>query len=228
MSDDEEILDVLDDAGNVTGQKPRCLVHRDHDRHGLVFVWSAWKLDGRSVMLLQRRARSGDPFAAHADALAGGHITAGETALDAAQRELMEEVGATADAEQFVMLGSSHMDRPTRRCRRIVQYLLLYPIPLDLMKLEFSAEVDGFYEVDLKDFAALVLGKRASIAARARLAGRDDVHDIELPRSAVSDYPDAILDTFRRSLASIIGWLEDGQVDPAHFSGDSSTTSGSQ
>ena len=28
---------------------------------------------------------------------------------------------------------------------------------------------------------------------------------------------DAILDTFRRSLASIATWLQDGRVDPVHF-----------
>ena len=207
MSDGDEILDVLDDDGNLTGQKPRRLVHRDHDRHGLVFVWSAWKLDGRGVMLLQRRGRSGDPFAAQVDALAGGHIGAGETAVDAARRELLEEVGATAAADDFVQIGSNHMDRPTGECRRIVQHLLLYPIPLDMETLSFSPEVDGLFQVDLNEFSALVLGKRANVAARARLTGGGAVADVQLPRSAVAGYPDAILDTFRRSLASIIGLL---------------------
>jgi 8-oxo-dGTP pyrophosphatase MutT (NUDIX family) len=217
MSDLGEILDVLDDDGKVTGQKPRGLVHRDHDRHGLVFVWSAWKLDGRGVMLLQRRGRSGDPLATQVDALAGGHIGAGETPIDAAQRELMEEVGATAGPGDFVHLGSNHMDRLTGQCRRIIQHQLLYPIPLDLERLTFSAEVDGLYQVALDKFSALVAGERASVSARARLAGDDGVVDVQLPRSAVANYPDAILDTFRRSLAAVVAWLEDGRVDPAHF-----------
>jgi 8-oxo-dGTP pyrophosphatase MutT (NUDIX family) len=217
MSDLDEILDVLDENGKVTGQKSRGLVHRDHDRHGLVFVWSAWKMDGRGVMLLQRRGQSGDSFATQVDALAGGHIGAGETPIDAAQRELMEEVGVTAGPGDFVHLSSNHMDRPTGQCRRIVQHQLLYPIPLDLERLTFSAEVDGFYQVALDKLSALVSGERASVSARARFAGDDGVVDVQLPHSAVANYPDAILDTFQHSLAAVVVWLENGRVDPTHF-----------
>ena len=38
-----------------------------------------------------------------------------------------------------------------------------------------------------------------------------------LPATAI-DYPEEILDTFRRSLSAIEAWLRDGDVDPAdHF-----------
>jgi|AP95_1055475.scaffolds.fasta_scaffold18483_6 8-oxo-dGTP pyrophosphatase MutT (NUDIX family) len=217
VSNGDELLDVLDGDGNFTGRKPRSLVHRDHDRHGLVFVWSAWVRGGRGVMVLQRRGRSGDPYAAHIDALAGGHIGAGETPVEAALRELEEEAGVAASAHDFVRLGSSRMDRPTGDCRKVVQHLLLYPLPLELARLRFNDEVDGFVEVDLDEFSSLVLGERASIRALARVAGGDGIAQTQLPRSAVGGYPDAILDTFRRSLASIQGWLREGRVDPAHF-----------
>ena len=76
MGESEELLDVLDDAGEPIGQKSRAQIHRDHDRHGLVFVWSAWESEGRQYLLLQRRGSAGDPFFGRADALAGGHIGA--------------------------------------------------------------------------------------------------------------------------------------------------------
>ena len=212
------MLDVLDGDGRIVGRKARALVHRDHDWHGLVFAWSAWSRDGRGVMLLQQRSRPGDPFAAQVDALAGGHIGAGETPVDAARRELAEEVGVAAAADAFIHLGSNRMERSVGDCRRVHQHLLLYPERLDLARLRFCDEVDGFVEVDLDGFAQLVHAERERLPARGRFA-RDGgaIRCVELPRAAVTGYPDEILDTFRRSLASIWTWLQEGRVDPRHF-----------
>lgn len=216
MDDDDELLDVLDEQGNVVGQKSRADVHRAQDRHGLVFAWSAWVDEGRGVMVLQRRSRSDDPFAARVDALAGGHIGAGETPVDAALREMQEEVGISAHAADFVHLGSMRKDRPIGGCSRVIQHQLLYSVPVRLEALQFSAEVDGFIRVDLFEYAALALGERERIPASARFAGADGIVTTELLRSHM-DYPDAILDTFRRSLASIQDWLREGLINPAHF-----------
>ena len=213
MGQGDELLDVLDDEGRPIRQKSRAAVHRDHDRHGLVFVWSAWESDGRRLMLLQRRGSDGDPFAGRADALGGGHVGAGETPLVAAQRELLEEVGLEADLEDFIHLGSSHKDRPTGDCRRIVQHLFLHRRAVAMEELSFSTEVNGFYLVDLEEFQALVLGLRKSITASARTGL--GTADAELPWAV--DYPEAILDTFRRSIASITEWLDTGRINPKHF-----------
>ncbi len=126
MGESEELLDVLDDAGEPIGQKSRAQIHRDHDRHGLVFVWSAWESEGRQYLLLQRRGSAGDPFLGRADALAGGHIGAGETSTSAGRRELIEEVGLQAGPKDLIHLGSGLKLRPIGNCRRVVQHHLLY------------------------------------------------------------------------------------------------------
>ena len=211
----EELLDVVDDEGRPIGQKPRFEVHRDHDRHGLVFVWSAWESDGRLLMLLQRRGRDGDPFIGRADALAGGHIGAGETPVSAARRELVEEVGLKIDSEALVHLGSGRRDSPVGECRRVFQHMLLLPQEVNPEKLSFTPEVDGFYLVDLREFDALILGQRKSVVASMRT--RDGTEEVELRGDAVVDYPDAILDTFRRSVVAITEWLGTGLANPRHF-----------
>jgi len=219
LAEDDELLDVLDGEDlHVVGQKTRSLVHRDHDWHGLVFVWSAWESAGKRRMLLQQRGRPGDEYSRQVDALAGGHIGAGETAIDAARRELTEEVGLSAGADDFIHLGSNRMERPGGSCRRVVQHLLLYPLPLDIDRMRFSDEVDGFVEVDLQGFEDLVHGRCHHLPSRSRYA-RDGgrLQEIDLDQAAVHGYPDEILDTFRRSLASILSWWRDGRVDPAHF-----------
>ena len=167
-------------------------------------------------MVLQRRGRRGDPYATRLDALAGGHIGAGETPTSAALRELEEEVGLLAHPDRFLRLGSGFKDRPVGDCRRIVQHLLLYSTPIELTELRFSSEVDGFVRTGLTDFDDLVNGRCEHIEAQAYLADSDGVAGIRLSREAV-DYPDAILDTFRRSLASIQDWMTHGRVDPHHF-----------
>ena len=76
----------------------------------------------------------------------------------------------------------------------------------------------GLVEVDLQGFDDLVNGRCQHLPSRARYerdGGR--LQSVDLPRTAVLGYPDEILDTFRRSLASIATWLQDGRVDPVHF-----------
>ena len=113
-------------------------------------------------MLLQQRGRPGDDFLQLVDALAGGHVGAGETAIDAVRRELMEETGLVTRADDFIHLGSHRVERTSGLCRRVLKHLFLYPVPLDIDRLRFSDEVDGFIEVDLQCFDDLVHGRRQS------------------------------------------------------------------
>lgn len=216
MSADEE-LDVLDASGAVIGTKTRAEVHRDHDWHGLVFVWSCWLEADTAVMLMQRRGRPGDRFAAQVDALAGGHIASGESPRQAAVRELAEEVGLTVAEDDLVELGTMRMERPDAECRRVIEHLVLLPEPIDIGRVAFTDEVDGFALIGLDELDYLIEARQQAVAARVRDATGDDV--TRLPRSAVAAYPPEILETFRRSIAAIRHLLENGDVDPRLISG---------
>lgn len=86
-----EMIDILDADGNQTGcVKEKNAVHHDGDWHREVRIWVVNK---NLEVLLQRRALSKKIHPGHLSCSAGGHISAGETSLQAAKREVAEELG---------------------------------------------------------------------------------------------------------------------------------------
>jgi 8-oxo-dGTP pyrophosphatase MutT (NUDIX family) len=199
-----EVLDVLDENGRIIGRKPRSEVHRDDDWHGLVFVWAAWRSDDRPLLLLQRRGLKGDPFFGRADALASGHIESGQTPLEAARRELVEEVGLEIAPGSFICFASNAKDRPGTNCRRTFQHHFLIGEPLDIEKLSFTDEVDAFLLTDLHEFDAFVRGERDRVGADVRDCY--GTKSVELSPDVI-DYPVAVLETFKGCLSAIRGRL---------------------
>ena len=77
MSEKERVA-LFDIRGSYTGSAKRTEAHAQGLRVGLVFIWSAWRDENAlEHMLLQTRARPGDPCLGSLDAAAGGHIRAG-------------------------------------------------------------------------------------------------------------------------------------------------------
>ena len=209
-----EELAVFDDQGRQIGIKSRADVHRDGDWHQLVFVWCAWiDDDGSGRMLLQQRARPGDPYASNLDAPAGGHVIASESHLEAAKREFAEEVGIRLTEEELVYLGQSRLDNPTGGCRRVIQHFYLARRAVDLTELRFNEEVNGFVVVELEGFSEVVEGRRASLQARARFQSAPE----EVVAFAVSGnaftYPERIMDLIRKSVAAIRTALFERRID---------------
>ncbi len=96
----EELSDIYDENRNLTGK-----VHRRGDawnpgEYGLVVC--VWVYDGRGHFLLTRRA-PGKSFAGTWEN-SGGAAKAGETSRQAIVRELFEETGIRAEAEEFEYL----------------------------------------------------------------------------------------------------------------------------
>jgi isopentenyldiphosphate isomerase len=92
QSTEEELFDVLDIDGNLTGKT--CLrseVHRLGLFHRAVHVWLFCPSTGE--LLLQKRASIKDSWPDRWDISCAGHVTAGEESRPSAQRELLEELG---------------------------------------------------------------------------------------------------------------------------------------
>lgn len=102
-----ELFDILTPDGKPTGViKERSLVHRDGDLHGTVHVWLVRKNHlGRWEILLQKRSEQKDSFPGCYDISSAGHIPAGEGFADSAIRELREELGMDARADELCFVG---------------------------------------------------------------------------------------------------------------------------
>lgn len=101
----EEVFDVVDANGVPTGETVgREEAHAKGIRHRTAHVWLWRKKDGRAEILLQKRAENRD-YPGCYDISAAGHLHAGESALACALRELEEELGVIADADDLCFCG---------------------------------------------------------------------------------------------------------------------------
>lgn len=98
-----ELLDVLDEEGNPTGvARERSLVHQNGDFHRTSHIWVARKKEeGKWEVLLQKRSSSKEAYPGCYDCSAAGHVRAGGTCLEAAVRELEEELGIQASPQEL-------------------------------------------------------------------------------------------------------------------------------
>ena len=86
-----ELIDVLSANGQPTGiRKSKLEIHRDGDWHRAAHVWIVAS-DGR--VLVQRRSLRKENNPGLWDVSAAGHLSAGESAIEAAVRETGEEIG---------------------------------------------------------------------------------------------------------------------------------------
>ncbi|XP_074269512.1 nudix hydrolase 3 [Silene latifolia] len=99
----EEYLDVLTNTGQFTGlSKPRGEVHRDGDYHRAVHVWIY--SESTNELLLQKRSDCKDSWPGQWDISSAGHISAGDSSLISARRELHEELGVNLPEDAFELL----------------------------------------------------------------------------------------------------------------------------
>ncbi len=95
-----EILEIVNEKGEVLGTMPREDVHGDPTRLHRVVHMLVFRSDGR--LLLQKRSINKDVAPGKWDTSVGGHVNAGETLQDALMREVEEELGITIDEPEFL------------------------------------------------------------------------------------------------------------------------------
>lgn len=99
---DTEYLDVLDEAGNPTGKtKLKEDIHASGDWHGAVQIWL---MNSQGEVLIQHRSTQKKSRPGKWDNSCAGHISAGETALETAIRELKEELNIEAAGKDLKLM----------------------------------------------------------------------------------------------------------------------------
>ncbi len=102
-----EWLDIVDERGVPTGRTAdRDRIHREGLPHRTVHVWIVRKAGQETQVLLQKRSLNKESFPGLYDTSCAGHVPAGETPMQAAQRELQEELGLCASPEDLAYAGS--------------------------------------------------------------------------------------------------------------------------
>lgn len=209
MSSDDELLDILDESGSVTGEtRPREEVHRSGDWHR---VFHLWIVRDNGTLLLQRRSRHKDLEPNKVDVTVGGHLRAGESVFDAV-REVEEEIGLEVQPERLVHLGSWRSERsyPEARDREFQEvFALICDWPLDRYSLDCQ-EVYILYELPLSRALALyrdgapvpAAGYDCQYRINDALLVEDDL--IEQARVCVSE-----------QLEALSAWLASSQTLPA-------------
>jgi len=100
----EEYIDVLDDTGKPTGKRElKSIAHRDGDRHRTVHIWI---VNPKGELLIQRRSPNKENHPNMWDISCAGHVSAGETSIQAALRETKEELGLVLGEKDFEYLST--------------------------------------------------------------------------------------------------------------------------
>jgi len=131
-----EYFDVLDENGHTTGEtKERREIHRDGDWHKSVDIWV---INNKKELLLQKRAHEKESYPDLWEVSCSGHVDAGERSINAALRELKEELGVHAEKENLKFLFESKESHTTNNGTFINNEFK------EVYMLELSWDIDKF------------------------------------------------------------------------------------
>lgn len=95
----EELIDILDEKGNKTGEiLTREQVHKKGLWHRIVVVSI---IDKNGHLLMQQRSNNKESNPSKWDVSVAGHITSGQNSIEAAIREVSEELGMKIHKEEL-------------------------------------------------------------------------------------------------------------------------------
>lgn len=152
----EELIDVLDENGNKTGIiKTRKEVHTTGEWHKVAFIFV---VNSKGEIILQKRSAEKSTNPNKWTASASGHLTAGDSDIEGALRELEEEIGVKAKPNELKYLFTAKLKRKIddKNFSHIQDIYVLYKdINIDELVLQ-EEEVSEAKYVYYKDFEKMI------------------------------------------------------------------------
>ncbi len=154
-----EFIDVLDENGNKTGiVRNRNLIYKNGDWHKTVHVWL---LNDNNELLIQKRAKDKETFPNLWAISIAGHVITDEDSIQAAQREIREEIGLNISKENLIYMFSIKRKQPYKNGYLNVLddvYLLKYNLDVDSAKLQ-KEELSDIKFINYKEFEKRLIEK---------------------------------------------------------------------
>ena len=153
-----EMLDILDKEGNKIGKSERRdVVHQKGLWHRTVHVFM---INSKNEVLLQLRSKEQLSFPSKWHLSAGGHIEAGQEPVNAAQREMEEEIGLALSLSEFKKIGTAKVIHEVKQSNFIDnEYCDIFVVHKDVdihnLKLQ-EKEVQEVRWIPMKDFQKFV------------------------------------------------------------------------
>lgn len=150
----EQLLEVVSEADKVIGLKPRSEIHAQGLRHREVHIFL---VTPQGEVVLQRRSATKDSYPNYLDASAGGHVEIGQTYLQAALMELVEETGLKVSAGQLIEITKLDKNQLGSGIKNLV-FRMIYCLPWDgkLSDLQIeAADGAGFELMKIENILAL-------------------------------------------------------------------------
>ena len=154
----EEIFDIVDEKGQPTGETvTRLQAHAEGVRHRTAHIWVVRDNGDKTEVLLQKRALNKDSFPGRYDTSSAGHIQAGDEPLKSAIRELSEELGIQADADDLNFAGTFPIQYEKEFHGKMfrdneIAFVYVYDEDVDIDKLTIQKEeLDSVEWFDLEE-----------------------------------------------------------------------------
>lgn len=138
----DDLVEVVDKEDRIVRIASKSEAHKNCLPHRIsaVFIFNE-----KGELIVQRRAKRKNGLL---DNSVAGHVSVGETYIQAALRELKEEAGVTLD---LVEIGAFYSDESIREAFKIIHIITLYEakLPADKALVPFEEEVSEFIPMNL-------------------------------------------------------------------------------